>query len=518
MGYVGNSNETPSKTLHSQSNQPMLIFGTTNNANPQPIQIPALPPPSFRATIEALPQTSGNYYTSPLMDTSYNFQTGYDQAFPPTYSNHDNRYLFPVDLNAKIDEEIFKDEEEEFFALNSQQQYQRELQYHQYAQKQQQQQESYQNPPQQYTQSNNYTASFYQDVYQSHPPQVQNPNYINYNASHNSHSTSLTSNEPAPYPSLDEDFVIGAVALASTSPNQLQYTHQTISPNQSNVATNLHRSNAKRKNQEISTSDTKTTTTNMTTTTKIAQTSLPSTIYPGATSRQSIADNLMNATASTNIKPSSSSTNITPSPSTSSKQSKETATQYQFLLDFPVMLFQAFNGGDFQKVKEIILAHTSADCSLKTPALDEELHGQNYVVELFEAFGEAHPDAVWVAKKCKLHPENLSAGQLPELQGRIYFAGTRIFKPQLMTQFTDVTFESPSSDYLYKRPNSSLLDEMENKGASIQELSAMKELETRGKNLSIFGKGSIELGINEMKKINRFRVHWTITSFREAEL
>lgn len=185
------------------------------------------------------------------------------------------------------------------------------------------------------------------------------------------------------------------------------------------------------------------------------------------------------------------------------------------ITDLPVILFQAFNGGDIAKVKEIILEHTIKDCGLKTPSLDREIYGQNHLVDFFQAFSDSHPDAVWVAKKCKYQD---LAPSLGELNCRIYFAGTRIFQASLMTQFSDVNMNYHHSDYLFKRPNASLLDEMDISNLTQFEIVSMKELESKGKNLSIFGKGSMKLICNEDKKVTHMYLTWVITSFKEAEI
>eukprot|EP00599_Poterioochromonas_sp_BG-1_P015213 CAMPEP_0173158104 /NCGR_PEP_ID=MMETSP1105-20130129/16097_1 /TAXON_ID=2985 /ORGANISM="Ochromonas sp., Strain BG-1" /LENGTH=564 /DNA_ID=CAMNT_0014075847 /DNA_START=208 /DNA_END=1902 /DNA_ORIENTATION=- len=379
-----------------------------------------------------------------------------------TFSN--NQIYFSGDLNERINEEIFKDEENDLLQHGSPQ----------------------------------YT-------YYSQQPTTVTP------STQHQPITPSTGNK-VPQNSVDDDFVIGAVTLSS-SPRYPQYTHQTISPNSASMPmnVNLHKSSVKRKNNDISEEDMS-----------------PHTKAPSATSSSS------NLNLSGSSKPLSANTVMktnfglptTPSPSTNSisnsNSSKEKLhplhAKFAALLDFPVILFQAFNGGDISKVKEIIQEYTTKDCSLKTPSLTDDVIGQNYVIEFFQAMTDAHPDAVWVAKKCKFQPENITTSPPTSVACRIYFAGTRIFKPQLMNQIMDITFDYHHSDYLFKRPNSSLLDEMDTTQMSIQEKAAMRELETRGKNLSIFGKGSMELLLNHDQKIVSMRFDWVITSFREADL
>jgi len=175
----------------------------------------------------------------------------------------------------------------------------------------------------------------------------------------------------------------------------------------------------------------------------------------------------------------------------------------------PILIFKAFNGGDLPKVKEIIKEVTTKHCALKTPALDEELFGQQYVIDLFQALYDSHPDAVWVAKQCKLNEE------LNVIQCRVYFAGTRI-----ATSLKSMDLNGAQhAEYLYKKKTSSLLDEMDVKSMGQQEIAAMKELEQVSKNLSVFFKGTLDLVVDENNdKIVKFHFDWVITSFREADL
>lgn len=178
------------------------------------------------------------------------------------------------------------------------------------------------------------------------------------------------------------------------------------------------------------------------------------------------------------------------------------------LISFPITLFQAFNGGDFKRVRDLISENTTRGCTLKTPALETEVVGNTHIIDLFSALSEAHPDAVFVAKKVKFNEE------LSELSCRIYFAGTRVSSSLRSLDITG-TF----AEHLFKRPGSSLTDEMNISLLTSQEISAMKELERKSLNLSVFGKGKMALLVDaETEKITRFHVDWVITSFREASL
>lgn len=191
-----------------------------------------------------------------------------------------------------------------------------------------------------------------------------------------------------------------------------------------------------------------------------------------------------------------------------SNNSLLSAARIQALVQLPVSLLKAFNGGDLQKVREMVRDNTVKNCALITPALDSEIFGQNYVSNFFESVYESHPDAVWVAKKSKFVPER------NEVTARIYFAGTRIMQN---TKGSDLS--GSYADHLYKKRNSSLLDEMDVSALSEPEICAMKELENLGCNLSLFAKGSMTLLIDEETgKISKFAVMWVITSFRQATI
>jgi hypothetical protein len=178
------------------------------------------------------------------------------------------------------------------------------------------------------------------------------------------------------------------------------------------------------------------------------------------------------------------------------------------LTQLPVTLLKAFNGGDIQKVREMVRDTTLKNCALKTPALDTEVFGQNFICDFFESVYDSHPDAVWVAKKSKYTPERC------EVTSRIYFAGTRIAQASKGTDMSGAYAE-----HLFKKKNSSLLDEMDISALTEAEICAMRELENLGCNLSVFGKGSMTLLVDEESgKISKFSVMWVITSFRQATI
>lgn len=206
------------------------------------------------------------------------------------------------------------------------------------------------------------------------------------------------------------------------------------------------------------------------------------------------------------------------------------------LLSFPNTLLQAFNGGDMRKVREILTQYTVKDCWLRTPSLDNDLQGQHYIVDFFQAFSEVHPDAVWVSKKAKFHDDT------QEIICRIYFAGTRVISAQPGTLSSAEQMQQSYSEYLFHRPGASLVDEMDTSLLTQPEIDAMQELEKSCDNLSVFGKGKMTLKVrdyfnlphrcliccgsllfyfmqvNSSDLITHFAVEWVITSFREAEV
>lgn len=179
------------------------------------------------------------------------------------------------------------------------------------------------------------------------------------------------------------------------------------------------------------------------------------------------------------------------------------------LLQFPILIFKAFNGGDIPQVRDYVKQYTVKNCGLKTPALDEAVHGQQNVINLFDAFFNSHPDAVFVAKKCKWDTD------LHIISCKIYFAGTRM----IQAYKTFGLDEDTTSDYLYKKKNSSLVDEMDISMLSEAEIKEMHDLESNSKNLALFGKGTLNINIDIPSiKILQLSFDWKITSFREAQL
>ncbi len=220
------------------------------------------------------------------------------------------------------------------------------------------------------------------------------------------------------------------------------------------------------------------------------------------------------------------------------------------LVQFPVNLFQAFNAGDISKVRELVHDCCTKDCALKTPSLQVELYGQSHVVDLFQALSDAHPDAVFVAKKCRYSPEEHA------VKANIYFAGTRIgstIQPQYSYGGT-VKQECPASsanggsvklttvtcsmkdheqylktgppnpfmiknEFLFRQPNTSILKQMDTSMLTEAEIASMMELERTSKNLTVFGKGNWTLTLTkDLTKISHLDLHYVISSFRDAEI
>jgi hypothetical protein len=184
----------------------------------------------------------------------------------------------------------------------------------------------------------------------------------------------------------------------------------------------------------------------------------------------------------------------------------------QSLIQIPVNILKAFNGGDIPKVREMVKDVCLKTCALSTPALDNDLFGSNYVGDFFEAIYDSHPDAVWVAKKSRFVPER------SEVTSRLFFAGTRIASSSSSKQSSSSSSGGgKSSDYLFRRQGATLLDEMDLSTLSEAERFSVQELDAMGGNMSLFGKGTLTLLIDEATgKISKFSMEWNVTSFRQA--
>lgn len=209
----------------------------------------------------------------------------------------------------------------------------------------------------------------------------------------------------------------------------------------------------------------------------------------------------------------------TTSPSSTTPQVRPSGVGHP-MTHFPVSLFKAFNGGDLVKVEELIRQHTTSTVALRTPALDDDVYGPTNIIHLFNYIYDSHPDAVWVAKKCKCFdlteqgPEGGGgAGVVGLISCKIYFAGTRT-----TSSTTSILPGVNDYSYLFKRPQSSLLDEMDISALTEQEIDAMRILEQKSRNLAVFGKGALLLFLNQDDKIARMEFDWVISSFREADV
>jgi hypothetical protein len=165
---------------------------------------------------------------------------------------------------------------------------------------------------------------------------------------------------------------------------------------------------------------------------------------------------------------------------------------------------------------------------LKTRSLDEDVFGQKAVIDLFQALADAHPDAVFVAKKCRYSPEDHA------IKANVYFAGTRITS----TVHGHYSYEAEQgnggssakgnsstaafpirNEHLFHNPNTSILTQMDTSMLTQPEIASMLELERTSKNLTIFAKGNFNLSLTrDLSKIERFDFYYTISSFRDAEI
>lgn len=153
------------------------------------------------------------------------------------------------------------------------------------------------------------------------------------------------------------------------------------------------------------------------------------------------------------------------------------------LLNIFTKICDFFNEGKFDDIQQLLDHHFHPNCMFKTRALDTEVFGTKYIMDLFRTLYDAHPDAVHTAQKCRyvvIPPKvestsssssssSNSTQPIRMITSRGYFAGTRIL-PSSIHDAKDLAVTSRSDgeklhrledEYLFKRPNEHIVDHMD---------------------------------------------------------
>jgi hypothetical protein len=168
------------------------------------------------------------------------------------------------------------------------------------------------------------------------------------------------------------------------------------------------------------------------------------------------------------------------------------------LLRLPIGIFEAFNTGDLQGLKERVDEGMTSTCLFKTMMMAEPMVGRNVYVDFWSKLSVSHPDMVFVLKKVRIS----GTGAAKSVKFNYFFTGTNAFPGKAEMYYYN------RNDYLHKNLDSSKFTEKEK--LSMDHLIAQHV--AHGTPYVCFGRGSGQFILNEDSKVVSIFFDWKLTS------
>jgi hypothetical protein len=166
----------------------------------------------------------------------------------------------------------------------------------------------------------------------------------------------------------------------------------------------------------------------------------------------------------------------------------------QKIREFPMLLAEACNNGDMEKLRRAIDEVACERCMFKSPAFDEPLEGREHIFEFYWALFEDFPDGVVALRDINLTCER-------ELKFRMFFHGKRV--------------EQKVNKRIYAKAN--IARHMKLSKYTSEEILEIgrktKYYSEKSAPLNVFGKANTTLVLNKRYQIKKFMIDYTITSF-----
>lgn len=173
------------------------------------------------------------------------------------------------------------------------------------------------------------------------------------------------------------------------------------------------------------------------------------------------------------------------------------------LVKLPVNIFEAFNTGDLNHLREIIDGGMTKDCTFKTMMIDKALVGSNFYYEFWTKLAVSHPDMVFVLKKVRV--TNVE-GEARCIKFNFFFTGTNAFPGATETYYYN------NDDYLSKNLDCSRYSEAEK--------NAMNSLIAQHRNFGTpyvgFGRGTGLYRLDDKNMVDSLYFEWKLTSICPA--
>lgn len=169
------------------------------------------------------------------------------------------------------------------------------------------------------------------------------------------------------------------------------------------------------------------------------------------------------------------------------------------LVKLPIGIFDAFNTGDLQHVRDLIKIGMTPDCLFKTMMIDKPLVGRHVYAEFWTKLSVSHPDMVFILKKVRLSSR---IGEPRCIKFNFFFTGTNTFPGATETYYYN------NDDYLTKNLDSSKYSEKEKNAVNL----LVAQHRAHGTPYVAFGRGSGCYTLNEYNKVNSISFEWKLTS------
>ena len=173
------------------------------------------------------------------------------------------------------------------------------------------------------------------------------------------------------------------------------------------------------------------------------------------------------------------------------------------LVKLPVNIFEAFNTGDLNHLKEIIDVGMTKDCLFKTMMIDKALVGSNFYFEFWTKLAVSHPDMVFVLKKVRV--TNVE-GEAKFIKFNFFFTGTNAFPGATETYYYN------NDDYLAKNLDCSRYSEAEKTAMN----SLIAQHRAFGTPYVGFGRGTGLYQVNDKNMVDSLFFEWKLTSICPA--
>ena len=183
------------------------------------------------------------------------------------------------------------------------------------------------------------------------------------------------------------------------------------------------------------------------------------------------------------------------------KESNMTSDLDASLVKLPTSIFNAFNTGNLQHLREIIKERMTTDCLFKTMMIAQPLVGRHIYTEFWSKLSVSHPDMVFILKKVRL-TNNLNEPKYVKFN--YFFTGTNTFPGATETYYYN------NDDYLIKNLDSSKYTEKEKNAVNL----LVAQHRAHGTPYVAFGRGTGSYEINHEGKVCSISFEWKLTSIR----